>query len=84
MKPCSASWRRWYDVAPVLRESSRASVVAVAGPSTRSRIRIFSRVGWDRARSPAADGVIEGVRSAMTANIPLQRYLCKHFLGKWE
>src|SRR4051794_31767217 len=82
MKPCSASWRRWYDVAPVLSESSRAKVVAVAGPSTRRRISIFIRVGCDSARSPAADGVMDGVRSAMTANIPLQTTLCKQSLGE--
>src|SRR4051794_10927272 len=85
MKPCSASWRRWYDVAPVLSESSRAKVVAVAGPSTRRRISIFIRVGCDSARSPAADGVMDGVRSAMTANISLQTSLCKHSLGElWD
>src|SRR5215218_6177240 len=75
MKPCSASWRRWYDVAPVLSRSCRASWVAVAGPSSRSSISILSRVGWERARRPAADGVIADV--AISAG-----YLCKHCCAK--
>ncbi len=80
MKPCCASWRRWYDVAPVLSLSCCASWVAVAGPSSRSTISIRSRVGCDSVRSPAAEGVIELV--AMNANIPLQNSLCKHFVGE--
>ena len=59
----------------------RASCVAVAGPSSRNSISIFSRVGWDEGASPAADGVIEGVRSAMIANISLQRVVCKELLA---
>src|SRR3954449_8750860 len=70
MKPCSASCRRWYDVAPVLSRSCWASWVAVAGPSVRRSISIFRRVGCDSARSPAADGVIAEVAISAT-------YLCK-------
>src|SRR5436190_10940593 len=77
MKPCSASRRRWYDVAPVLSRSCWASWVAVAGPSSRRSINIRNRVGWDRARRPAAEGVIaEGL---ISPNIPLQRIVCKVF-----
>ena len=65
-KPCRASWRRWYDVAPVLRSSRRASVVAVAGPSVLSRASIRSRAGCVRALSAAGEGVIE-VRSMAAA-----------------
>ena len=61
-KPCWASWRRWYDVAPVLRPSRAASVVAVAGPSMRSIPSIRSRTGWVSACSSCGVGVIE-VRS---------------------
>ena len=46
-------------MAPVLRPSRCASVVAVAGPSPRRRVSIRSRTGWLRARSPAMSGVME-------------------------
>src|SRR4051794_30908692 len=77
MKPCWASWRRWYDVAPVLSPSRWASAVAVVEPSVRRIPRIRSRTGWVRARSCWGVGVIELVST--TTNISLQRTICKYF-----
>src|SRR4051812_9736386 len=79
MKPCWASWRRWYDVAPVLRPSRWARAVAVVGPSVRRMPRIRSRTGWVSARSCCGVGVIE--RVSTIANIPLQRTVCKVSFG---
>ena len=77
MKPCWASWRRWYDVAPVLRPSRAGQEVAVAGPSMRSSPSIRSRTGWPRALRPAASGVTDGVSSSMRARLQPQRDVCK-------
>ena len=77
--PCCASWRRWYDVAPVLSPSRPASVVAVAGPSMRSRPEHPhpDRVG-ERLHL-VGGGVIE-VRST-PSTVRLQSNLCKHFFA---
>ncbi len=73
--PAWASWRRWYDVAPVFSPSRAASVVAVAGPSARSMPSIRTRTGWVSAFSACGDGVIE-VRST---RLP---YDCKGMFAK--
>ncbi len=74
------SWRRWYDVAPVLRPSRVASVVAVAGPSMPQDRRASAAArGWVSALSASGVGVIE-VRSTgagYTAKTALQRTFCK-------